>query len=167
MGIHKKVEITWLEGIKLDADDEDYKEVSWESKYKQVAISSVKRYYNCLYLLAKLSPCARNLMDYLSEVMDGYNLIRSSEHDRDQFIIFISEITNKEITYGHQAVKNAYGELADKNLLLRRQKGLYKVNELYFFSESDVKRLKSIKLSIQIGSGNDMFKFLGDRIINI
>lgn len=165
----KKLQISWLEGIKLDADEDGYCELSWESKYKNVAISSVKRYYNCLYLLAKLSPCARNLMDYLSEVMDKKNLIRSTEYDRCRFITFIDEITNGEVTYGHQAVKNAYSELAEKNLLIHKQKGLYKVNELYFFAESDSKRIKSIKLSIEIGTKNsvDSFKFMADRKINL
>lgn len=165
----KRVQISWLEGIKLDADEDNFQDVSWETKYKNIAVSSVKRYYNCLYLLAKLSPCARNLMDYLSEVMDSKNLIRSSKHDREQFIKFIDEITNSEITYGHQAVKNAYGELSEKNLLLHKQKGLYKVNELYFFNESDAKRLKFIKLSIEIGNKDkvDVFKFLADRKITL
>lgn len=163
----KKVQISWLEGIKLDADSEGYQEVTWDSKYKNVAVSSVKRYYNCLYLLSKLSPCARNLMDYLTEEMDDSCLIRSSKHDRERFMKFISDITGGEITYGHQSVKNAYTELADKNLLIHKQKGLYKVNELYFFRESDGKRLKAIKLSIQIGSTADVFKFLEDRIINL
>lgn len=165
----KQVELTWLEGVKMDADEEGFQELNWETKYKTVAASSVKRYYNCLYLLAKLSPCARNLMDYLTESMDDRNLIRSSQHDRETFINFIGNITNGDVTYGHQAVKNAYGELADKNLLLHRQKGLYKVNELYFFKGSDAKRLKSIKLTIQIGAeqASDNFKFLSDRTINL
>ena len=107
-------------------------------------------------------------MDYLSEVMDSKNLIRSSSHDRGQFIKFIDDITNGEITYGHQAVKNAYSELSEKNLLIHKQKGLYKVNELYFFNESDAKRLKYIKLSIEIGNNDaDIIKFLADRKIRI
>lgn len=169
MGEIKKVQLTWLEGIKLDADSDGFQEITWNTKYKTIATSSVKRYYNCLYLLAKLSPCARNLMDYLTEKMDEGNLIRSSKHDRTSFMEFISSITNGEVTYGHQAVKNAYGELAEKNLLIHKQKGLYRVNELYFFNESDSKRLKAIKLSIQIGLDGkvDIVKFLAERIINL
>lgn len=165
----QKIGITWIEGIRLDAEEDGFIQKSWETKYQNVVVSSVKRYYNCLYLLAKLSPCARNLMDYLSETMDKDNLVRSSEHDRLAFIGFMSEITSEEINYGHQVVKNAYTELADKNLLLRKHKGLYKVNELYFFKGSDAKRIKSIRLQIEIGSGKNSedFRFMENRIINI
>jgi hypothetical protein len=48
--------------------------------YKSIVRSHTKRYHNCLYLLAGLNTCARNLMDFLTEQMRADNIVYSNEH---------------------------------------------------------------------------------------
>lgn len=158
---NKHVEMHWIDGYKLDVDDEDFQEINWKHKYTYVSQSSTKRYYNCLYLLCRLSPCARTYMDYLSEVMDGDNMISTTSSDRQRFIEFISKITKGAVGYSDIAVKKAVRELTDKRLILKRSLSRYKVNPLYFFNGSDAKRIETLKLIIQIGSEKvDAYKYI-------
>lgn len=164
---NKHVELHWLEGYKLDEPDAFGKQRGWSKKYEFISQSSTKRYYNCLYLLCKLSPCARNYMDYLCEVMDKDNMVSTGRTDKERFSAFISKITNGEVTYGDPAIKKAIGELKDKNLIKQSGIGRAKVNPLYFSNGSDAKRLESIKLTIKIGSGvsDDNFKWISEEVI--
>lgn len=141
------IELMWLEGVRLDTEDS-----GWAQKYSYVASSSTKRYYNCLYLLCRLSPCARNLMDYLSEEMTEDNMISTDKFMRDSFDAFISRITNKRVSYKDISIKKAVRELKDKHLLITVGIGRAKVNPMYFFKGSDSKRIENIKLIIKIGS---------------
>ena len=164
---HKTVELHWIEGYKLDVDSDGIIEKSWNKKYTYVRQSSTKRYYNCLYLLCRISPCGRTLMDFLSENMTDDNMVNTKQADTIRFITFISKITNGEVTFKEVTVKKAYKELRDKNLLIPIQKSRYKVNPLYFFNGSDAKRLETIKLTIKLGTGlseND-FKWVSDDVI--
>ena len=149
---NKHVELHWLEGYKLDVDEDGFKQKSWNKKYEYVAQSSTKRYYNCLYLLCRLSPCARNLVDYMSEVMDKDNMVNTSAPDRKMFIEFMAKITRDAVTYSDSAIKKALQELKAKNLIIPKYVGRALVNPLYFFSESDAKRMNMIKLTIKIGT---------------
>lgn len=150
---NKHVELRWMEGYKLD--DPEIERNGWNKKYSFISQSSTKRYYNCLYLLCKLSPCARTYMDYLCEVMDKDNMVSTGKTDKEKFSAFISRITKGEVTYGDPAIKKAIGELKDKNLIKQVGIGRAKVNPIYFFNGSDAKRLETIKLTIKIGSGVD------------
>jgi hypothetical protein len=156
---NKHIELHWQEGFKLDADEDGFRQKDWKKKYQYVAGSSTKRYYNCLYLLCKLSPCARNLMDYLSEVMDADNMISTTENDRSRFRVFIDKVTNGTVTYSDSAIKKAQQELKAKNLIISSGVSRAKVNPLYFFTGSDAKRLSMIKLTIKIGTELDDANF--------
>lgn len=141
------IELMWLEGVRLDTEDS-----GWAQKYSYVASSSTKRYYNCLYLLCRLSPCARNLMDYLSEEMSDDNMVSTDSFMRNGFNAFVVRITNKKVHYEDITIKKAIKELKDKQLIISVGIGRAKVNPMYFFKGSDAKRIENIKLVIKIGS---------------
>lgn len=164
---NKYVELHWLEGYQLDEPDENGVRSSHKKKFGYVAQSSTKRYYNCLYLLCKLSPCARNYMDYLCEVMDKDNMVSTGKTDKEAFIKFISKITKGDITYGDPAIKKAIGELKSKKLIKQTGIGRAKVNPLYFTNGTDSKRLEHIKLTIKVGSGKSDkdFKWVSEEVI--
>lgn len=142
------VELMWKEGIRVGTGDEE-----WYQKYSYIANSSTKRYYNCLYLLCKLSPCARTLMDYYSEDMNDDNMVDTHKGARDGFNEFMLKITKGKVGYSDIAIKKAISELKVKNLIAQISIGRAKVNPLYFFKGSDAKRIENIKLIIKIGSG--------------
>lgn len=117
--------------------------------YKQVTTSCTKRYHNCLYLLAGLNSSCRDLMDYLCERMDKNNLVHSNEAVRENFIEFISKITNGEVAYSHPTVKKAFNTLAQKGLLLSRTRGTYLVNPEYFFRLGEKQRIEAIRMVLE------------------
>ncbi len=121
-------------------------------KVEKVQMSCTKRYYNCLYLLAGLSPCARNLMDFLAERMDENNLIRSDTLVRTQFIEFFETITQGDVIYKDSTVKAAFQLLSQKGLIILQSKGVFKVNPKYFFNGDDKDRIKEIVMQIKINS---------------
>lgn len=131
-----------------------------------VRMSYMKRYYNCLYLLAGLSPCARNLMDYLTEEMDEDNEIRSDIGIRDKFRGFITKITYgletspDGISYTDQTVKSAFSELSSTGLIKSKRKGVFEVNKKFFFLGSEEERLNAIILEIKMKPDVTSFRLL-------
>lgn len=116
---------------------------------KQVVVSSTKRFHNCIYLLAGLPSCARDLMDHLSEIMDEKNIVRNDATMREGFINFMKRITNNEISYKDSTVNTNFNLLSKRKLLLQKGKGVYMVNPEYFYKGDDTNRLKSIKLLLE------------------
>lgn len=136
--------------------------------YSHIVCSHTKRYHNCLYLLAGLNGCSRDLMDYITEEMDSENIFYSNAHFRQRFIRFILENgtvekLNKEsgaievvaVRYSDSNVKKALAALAEKNLIRSVSKGVFKVNPEYFFKNDDSKRLDMIRLEMEFKSGSD------------
>lgn len=122
-------------------------------KEKVVIMNSVKRYYNCIYLLAGLKPSARNLMDFIVEEMDEENLIHNNAYTRLKFISFMKEITfdGEEATeYKEPTVREGFQRLSKAGLIKPLMKGLYKVNPLYFFKGDDEKRIAEIVLELKM-----------------
>jgi len=131
-----------------------------------VRMNYMKRYYNCLYLLAGLSPCARNLMDYLTEEMDEDNEVRSDVGVRAKFISFITKITYglktspTGIVYADPTVKSAFTELSSSGLIISRRKGVFEVNKKFFFLGKEEDRLNAIILEIKLKPENTSFRLL-------
>lgn len=125
--------------------------------HQQVVCSHTKRYHNCLYLLAGLGSCARDLMDFITEEMDSNNVICTNEYFRGKFIKFIQDIKKEKgevtLSYGHSTVKRALTVLFDKNLIRPMRRGYSMVNPKYFFRNDDSKRLDKIKLQLEFESG--------------
>jgi len=123
--------------------------------YKSVVCNHTRRYHNCLYLLAGLGTCSRNLMDYLVEYMDGNNIVYSNKYVKEKFINFIYEASNNEIRYGDSSVKKAFTTLASKGLLRKVGRGVYKVNPEYFSKNTDKNREYLIKVELEFTADLD------------
>jgi len=123
-----------------------------EYKTMRVTTAHTKRYHNCLYLLADLKGCARNLMDYLAETMDTDNCVSSNSYTVNKFIETM-KIANVE--YGVDSVNKAFKKLKDKGFLLVVSRGMYMVNPKYFMKNVDVKREDLIRLSLSFSKSED------------
>ena len=123
--------------------------------YKSVVRSHTKRYHNVLYLLAGLNPCARNLMDFLTDEMRGDNIVYSSSHTRDTFREFISKASDGEVDYSESSIKKAFSNLTDKGLIRKVSRGVYKVNPQYFIKNDDSKRFDMIKIELEFKADLD------------
>lgn len=135
-------------------------------KTEAVVMNSVKRYYNCIYLLAGLRPATRNLMDFLTEEMDSNNIVYNNQIWRNKFIFFMKEITSKfgendkTITYTDQTVKDSFAQLSKTGLLIPIARGMFKVNPKYFFVDTDAKRMVDIKMQLEFNTTNTNFKII-------
>lgn len=123
--------------------------------YKSVMANHTKRFHNCLYLLAGLNPCTRNLMDFLAEEMNNDNIVHSNKVTKDKFTGFIEGVSNGTITYGDSSIKKAYSTLCDKGLLRKLGRGIYKVNPEYFVKNSDDNRERLLKIELEFQEGID------------
>lgn len=123
--------------------------------YKAIVRNHTKRYHNCLYLLAGLNTCARNLMDYLVEGMGEDNIVYSNAHIREGFVKFINDASEGEVNYSESSIKKAYSSLTSKGLLRNISRGVYKVNPQYFIKNSDTSRFDMIKIELEFESGKD------------
>lgn len=133
-----------------------------------VVLDNTKRFHNCLYLLAGLSPCARNLMDWLTEEMNNDNMVYHTAGSRRSFNDFLNEITNKKVNYADQTVKQAWQELNRAGLLIARAtKATFMVHPKFFFKGSDKARIEKVIAQITFDNkGSDNFKVYYDKKTN-
>jgi hypothetical protein len=138
-------------------------------KQEKIVMSSTKRYHNCLYLLSGLSRCAKTLMDYLSEEMNEHNIVYHTAESRKSFIKFISDITNGDVNYADQSVKQAWGELSKSGLLIKKDtKATFKVHTKFFTKSNDRMRLRDIVAQIKFNNtGIDNFKIISNKRLGI
>lgn len=135
-------------------------------KSEAIVMNSVKRYYNCIYLLAGLRPATRNLMDFLTEEMDKDNIVYNNQIWRSKFIFFMKEITSKfgenekTIIYTDQTVKDSFAQLTKTGLINPIARGMFKVNPKYFFIDEDNKRLTQIKMELEFNSTSTNFNII-------
>lgn len=112
--------------------------------------SHTKRYHNCLYLLADLKGCARNLMDYFTEVMDNNNHISTNKGVIEDFIFKMNRVG---VEYGVDSVNKAIKKLKDKNFIILIAKGFYMVNPEYFIkNDSNREQLLRVMLNFKTTS---------------
>lgn len=141
MESRRKLSIRYLEKI-VKEDGINIPQYSSTS----VTTSHIKRYRNCLYLLAGLKGCARNLMDYLTEVMDNNNHVVTNRHMLDSFI---NTMEQADIKYGIDVVNQSVRKLKDKNFIIQISKGYYLVNPNYFMKDDELKRAELIKIMLE------------------
>jgi hypothetical protein len=123
--------------------------------YKSVLASHTKRYHNCLYLLAGLNTCARNLMDFLTEEMSNDNIVRSDKVTKSKFVEFILNVSDGKIAYGESSIKKAYSVLCDKGLIRKLSRGTYKVNPEFFIRNGEDNRERLLKIDLEFAEGLD------------
>ena len=136
---------------------------------ERVELSHTKRFHNCLYLLAGLSPCARNLMDWLGEEMNDKNIVYHTEDSRKAFNDFIAMITNDKVRYADQTIKQAWGELSASGLLIKQgSRSAFLVHPKYFFNGEQNKRIERIVAKLIFdNSGIDNFKVLTNKKLGL
>lgn len=118
--------------------------------YRSVTVTHTKRFHNCLYLLAGLPSCARDLMDYIAEEMDDENVFYSNENFRLNFRKFIEGNTNGTTSYSDSSVKKALHTLLSKGLIRQIKRGYGKVNPMFFWkTDNGDKRVESIKIELE------------------
>lgn len=108
----------------------------------RVCTTFTRQYHDALALTAGLSPCARNLLDYLASVMDAANTVQSNVNKRRAFIWNMKKFG---VVYTDGTVKNAYAELSGKGLLTDLGRGVYRVNPMYFMKNAGKGRDDMIK----------------------
>lgn len=134
--------------------------------YINTITSHTKRYHNCLYLLAGLNGCARDLLDYLTENMDKDNLVTNSRQYRENFISTIKHLTSNLVDdnnipidptiYKDDTVNKAFQRLAESRIPINNTKeqsliipigrGTYMVNPMFFSKNNDDRREHIIRL---------------------
>ena len=142
----KNLEIDEFEGQDIMCPEYDYIEV--EDSY-------VKKYRSYLYALLGLKLSQIHVIEYLVDVMDENNSIFTNKVTRDRIINFYKEVSNGEIDYSDITIKSAIRGLTDKKLLIKLQRGAYKVNPYYFFKGSEAKRDNLIRIILQIENGTN------------
>jgi hypothetical protein len=162
MGIYHTMEqdkkptelIHYVDGVEIGEDGIS----TFKKKTKKVTMSSGRRYYNCLYLLTGLPPMSRDLMDYLVEEMNSDNIVYNNTDFRLKFINFIIKITSdgpphdKPTIYSDQRVKESFGILASRGLILSKARGVFKVNPDFFFAGSEMNRIAQITLEMEFNA---------------
>ena len=126
-----------------------------EYSYSHAVRSHSKRYHNSLYLLAGLSMCARNLMDYITEEMNEENLVYTNAYFRKGFIKTLQGTTNNGVVYSDSSVKKALGLLTSKGLIRNLQRGASRVNPKYFWKNDDTDRVQAISMELRFEKGAD------------
>lgn len=120
--------------------------------YKDITRSHTKRYHNCLYLLAGLNSCCRDLMDFMTEEMDSSNTISTNRYFIDRFISFIENTTSKDgekVSYKESSVRKALTTLIQKGLARKVTRGCIRINPEYFWKNNDSKRLDFVKVELE------------------
>ena len=149
---HDKWEtVHWIDGYGDCAEGGGVVEPIWN--HRTLSKNHVARFRHSLYTLMELSGCARNLIDYLSEIMDSDNVIHNSTTVREQFISFVERATGGNVQYKANTVAKAMDELSKMGLLMRHKKGSYYVNPIFFMRggrERD--RVRLVRMVLEFNS---------------
>jgi len=128
-------------------------------QYQSIEQEYVKRYHTVFAILAGLSPCARDLMEYLVNTMNEDNIVTTNEYTRGNFLSVLKSATLTSsgdfVTYSDSNVKKAIQTLVDRNCLIKKGRGIYIVNpEIYFNPRGTQRdRMDSIKMILEFKAG--------------
>ena len=112
--------------------------------FTKVEVSNLytRTYHDAIDRLVLLTPCARNLVDYLCMVMDSGNIVQNNAVRRRTFRWRMAKLG---VDYKDGTVKNAFLELVDGGLLLDMGRGSYRLNPVYFMKNGGRGRIELIK----------------------
>lgn len=111
---------------------------------KKIMTSSVRRYNNSIFKVAKLDKCTNLFLNYLTEEMDSINSVHLTDFIRSKFIDFVKK--NCGEVYADSTIKQAITSLKKNGLLIHYGVRVdYTVNPLYFFKGEEKEREKLIK----------------------
>lgn len=102
----------------------------------EIVDSYVKRYKNCIFLLAKLSKTERLFLDYLTEIMDENNYVANNKATREGFNRFMRKLNLEE--YKESTIHKCFSRLCKENLITayKGKRGMYQVSPYYFYSDN-------------------------------
>ena len=166
MGKKDRGVLSYISGWKFD-ENEGIKLPVMHSE--NIELSHTKRFHNSLYLLAGLSPCARNLMDWLGEEMNDKNIVYHTEDSRIAFNEFIGLITNGNVSYADQTIKQAWSELSSSGLIIKQSsRSAFLVHPKYFFNGEKNKRIERIVAKLIFdNNGEDNFKIITNKKLGL
>jgi hypothetical protein len=150
----KNVAVKYVTDWKVEFENEEPVFLA-DYGYKDIVRSHTKRYHNCLYLLAGLSMCARNLMDFMCEEMNDENIVYTNAYFRNKFVRDLSQLTNEGVSYSDASVKRALTTLGEKGLIRHIQRGACRINPKYFWKNDDKDRTKRISIELNFEHGSD------------
>lgn len=166
MGKKNSFILSYISGWRYDEDDA-LLPVAEQTKLpngvdEKIVLDHTKRFHNCLYLLAGLSPCARNLMDWMAEEMTDNNMIYHTEDNRIKFNEFIKKITNDKVSYADQTIKQSWAELSKSGLIIpQKSRSMFMVHPKFFWNGNDKKRIDRIMAKLIFDNkGVDNFKII-------
>jgi hypothetical protein len=141
--LKKKVKINYLTKNIERSHSDNIQHAKWLAV--NVEGVSTKRYHNSIALLAKLSKCARILLDFIVERMDENNFVNNNNLLKKDLNILLQKIGQP--TYGGITVNKAFTELSSMEIVFKdhRRKGTYQVSPYFFFNGSEAKRQKVIR----------------------
>jgi hypothetical protein len=98
---------------------------------KVVTNLHTKRFHNSIGLMARLSKCARILLDFITENMNEENLIENNSNLKTEFNKLLVQTGNEG--YGDNMINRAFTELSGRSLITKqKRRGLYQINPLFF-----------------------------------
>lgn len=109
----------------------------------------IKVYRGVFYKIVEIHGCARDLMEFLIEEMNGDNIVNNNEYTRQKFLDAVNPVNNRTggRTYKVGTVNIAFSELNARGLIQTKTKGTFEVNPRYFWKhKSEKKRLEKIKM---------------------
>lgn len=151
-------------------EDGSLKPVKVGTEHQEILVlDHTKRFHNCLYLLAGLNPCARNLMDWLAEEMNENNIVYHTADSRKSFNVFLGKITNGKVSYADQTIKQAWSSLNQAGLIIAKStKATFIVNPKYFWNGKEDERIGKIVAQITFDNkGIDNFKIFKNKKLGI
>lgn len=130
-----------------------------------VVSSSVKRYENNLFLLAKLSKGDRLLLDFLTECMNTDNIVENKPDIRKDFNDILKKIGVKE--YSDSTIHKSFSRLCELELIIKLEnRGYYQINPLFFFKGTDEQREKAIRKNLEKINAQPILKYRKELLSN-
>lgn len=136
-----KVNLTYTSKIVTDKDGDRFP----VHRTVKIVTSHIKEYDIALPIIVNLTTCARNLILAVTRIMDSNAIVRNDVHVKKYFKNMMKEATEGRVNYSDTTINIAFSDLMKVGILLNRGKGSYKVNPKYYYRNSDVRRLDSIR----------------------
>lgn len=146
-----KTTIRYMTDIKTDKEGDNFPVYD----KARICTSHVKEYDDALPIIARTTPASRNLLMFITREMSSEGIIRNDMHTKDKFRRKMKEWTEDNVRYTGATIDVCFSELVASNLLIRKGKGLFRVNPEYYYRNSDVKRLDSVKQEYEVRASKE------------
>lgn len=122
--------------------------------YTSFSNSGVKRYHEAIYHLCEVTGFARDLMDWLTGVMNTDNIVHNDKHTKERLLKFYRELKQKPPSIS--MINHSFRKLVDKKLLVERCRGTYMVNPKFFINAANEEsRARLLRIILEFEDGKD------------